>query len=641
MGAGNGHEPGQEDEAEWNMLCMQNRLRKPRKESKDEILRYHRMATKMRIKHEKMEASGAFVSVPLKVDCMPGFQTGVGWRNHRPPKDIDRLKTIAVDDLQLGEVHKGCVLFGRLSEQPQACGADHAVYTILQDLGNPDAIVKVSFHSGVQSTTCEQAALEFPVGSELGIQEPLFKVYKDGTTGIRVDNMQHVFGQVGGVVGQPRKPRTRWDPPRMRGTETSTSHSKPTCSHCGSEPAPGTNLKSCSGCMNASYCSSSCQKADWKKHKLVCGATGRGESSCTTDSPNLATKGFYCKDNDFKVARKGLSITPHPHFQWSKAVWAISPPNVSQDGCTATNHQFETLFCSSSPFGADVSMCHVSILEPRAESAALGVCLIKDGKIDKSWKFSSDGSKFCGDKIEPYGEQFSVGDVITVILRHGCLSFLKNGKDLGVCFSGFDETHRHYYLRGYFGAGMCNGFPVPGKANGGCMQIVHLPPMIAMDIVPKKVLRIVELKARNDLNGLAAQVMRLMPSGRVAVSTCDSGEEIAVLPKNLQPMTCGGDEPVQIQSERQTGPSLDQAREEAQADGGDEAHQQGHEGSSAAVCRTCSKSLGRSSFSKRSWKNFKSRGSLPQCQVCAEAVQDSTVNGQASCTEGPPTRLVQ
>ena len=30
-------------------------------------------------------------------------------------------------------------------------------------------------------------------------------------------------------------------------------------------------MKSCSACMNASYCSVDCQRASWREHKMICG----------------------------------------------------------------------------------------------------------------------------------------------------------------------------------------------------------------------------------------------------------------------------------------------------------------------------------------------------------------------------------
>ncbi|KAI9338834.1 hypothetical protein BDR26DRAFT_919345 [Obelidium mucronatum] len=41
------------------------------------------------------------------------------------------------------------------------------------------------------------------------------------------------------------------------------------CNSCGKTDS-GTNLKRCSSCQAAKYCSKECQKADWKSHKLVC-----------------------------------------------------------------------------------------------------------------------------------------------------------------------------------------------------------------------------------------------------------------------------------------------------------------------------------------------------------------------------------
>ena len=47
-----------------------------------------------------------------------------------------------------------------------------------------------------------------------------------------------------------------------------------TCLSCGKRRASGENMKSCSGCKCAIYCSKGCQRAHWKKkdggHKTMC-----------------------------------------------------------------------------------------------------------------------------------------------------------------------------------------------------------------------------------------------------------------------------------------------------------------------------------------------------------------------------------
>ena len=44
------------------------------------------------------------------------------------------------------------------------------------------------------------------------------------------------------------------------------------CRGCGNEKSSsGTNLLTCARCQAAKYCSAECQRADWKKHKSVCG----------------------------------------------------------------------------------------------------------------------------------------------------------------------------------------------------------------------------------------------------------------------------------------------------------------------------------------------------------------------------------
>merc|ERR1712008_104248 len=75
---------------------------------------------------------------------------------------------------------------------------------------------------------------------------------------------------------------------------------------------------------------------------------------------------------------------------------------------------------------------------------SFGLCLVKGGKIGQSWIYSTGiphpgkSSKDCGEHFYEYGETFGIGDVITVLLEDGRLSFAKNGKHFGVCFEGFD-----------------------------------------------------------------------------------------------------------------------------------------------------------------------------------------------------------
>ena len=42
------------------------------------------------------------------------------------------------------------------------------------------------------------------------------------------------------------------------------------CANCGAYGGKEGKLMKCSGCHAVHYCSSECQKADWKKHKLEC-----------------------------------------------------------------------------------------------------------------------------------------------------------------------------------------------------------------------------------------------------------------------------------------------------------------------------------------------------------------------------------
>ncbi|KAG0045324.1 hypothetical protein BGZ83_009438 [Gryganskiella cystojenkinii] len=59
------------------------------------------------------------------------------------------------------------------------------------------------------------------------------------------------------------------DPTKIRTTNDAVDkgHSEKECGLCGT---PEVLLKRCSRCKNQSYCSKSCQTADWKTHKTNC-----------------------------------------------------------------------------------------------------------------------------------------------------------------------------------------------------------------------------------------------------------------------------------------------------------------------------------------------------------------------------------
>ena len=65
----------------------------------------------------------------------------------------------------------------------------------------------------------------------------------------------------------------------------------PRCTKCKKQPD---NLKLCSGCKTASYCSRECQRTDWKAHKVICKFLGKEVTSTLdpleyyeTVAPNL------------------------------------------------------------------------------------------------------------------------------------------------------------------------------------------------------------------------------------------------------------------------------------------------------------------------------------------------------------------
>jgi len=602
-----------------------------------ETREHHRRTLQRTLEADRRQRTMGAVRLDFPINLLPGFGGGCGWQNHRPPADLDTLQPITVPELQLKKVHKGCVLWGTLCERCHYCGG---IYSVLQDEHDPEAIVIVSFHDGFEAKSQAEAEVEFPVGAKIGIQEPLFKVYRDGSTGIRVDDMRHVFGDVE-REGTSRSRRTRWKPQHKHRQAEDDGRGSDPCHACGHVPHSG-KLQRCSGCFLATYCSSTCQKKHWKIHK----------KTCTSKQPGLKNylpadaleKGLYTKHSDFKTAREPLSTTPEAQFRWSKDLWACSPPDISVDGRIATNVQMEAVCCSTAPFGADVTLCNLRVLPPVAEVMSVGLCMIDKGKIGRSWKYDSDGNKFCGDKLQRYAEGFGVGDIISVSLKNGNLSFAKNGKDLGVCYSGFAQVAPHrYYLRASFCAGYRNGMPILGRANGGRWEILE-PPFFIGDKVT--IMRLSQRAKFNDRQGI---VENHLPDGQVSVRLLDSKELVEVHPSNLErvrqqdiPTDDGGDDKCGGGGGQGCGSGRAVSSTDLPPEDRDdlaapvaETHHIEHSPASAshldpcfrgeinsdgllAACRVCAERLPRASFSKRSWKNWKSDRTPPKCLQCSE-----------------------
>ncbi|RPD59233.1 hypothetical protein L226DRAFT_465268 [Lentinus tigrinus ALCF2SS1-7] len=85
------------------------------------------------------------------------------------------------------------------------------------------------------------------------------------------------------------------------------------CHKCGRAPEEGERLRRCSGCFHVLYCSKTCQKDDWKRHKPVCQTNGSITLSYTRWNDQLQNLGY-----------ENLSAFSESMGQWMDAHnWAL------------------------------------------------------------------------------------------------------------------------------------------------------------------------------------------------------------------------------------------------------------------------------------------------------------------------------
>ena len=81
------------------------------------------------------------------------------------------------------------------------------------------------------------------------------------------------------------------------------------CETCGKKEGPDTHLLKCARCRHTVYCSTSCQKKDWKEHKKVCAP--RRVLRKTMQGQNRARKDTTCgacgKDMAEEIRARGYS----------------------------------------------------------------------------------------------------------------------------------------------------------------------------------------------------------------------------------------------------------------------------------------------------------------------------------------------
>lgn len=114
----------------------------------------------------------------------------------------------------------------------------------------------ISTGDALQHFTCSPLSNGLlKVGTIVLIRDPWFKMAADGGLCIRVEDCKDIAFDV-------------------------NDHG---CFACGRDDL---KLKKCGQCLGAFYCSSSCQKADWKNHRVICRSTGENDREHQPTSEN-------------------------------------------------------------------------------------------------------------------------------------------------------------------------------------------------------------------------------------------------------------------------------------------------------------------------------------------------------------------
>lgn len=97
-----------------------------------------------------------------------------------------RLKVISLEQVRLGRRHIGCRVEGNVCGVPLR---GTAIELLLSALDDKEKAVKVSAYNLLPvSAPMAQVRGLLPTGTRLTIKEPYYKSFRDGSSGIRVDN---------------------------------------------------------------------------------------------------------------------------------------------------------------------------------------------------------------------------------------------------------------------------------------------------------------------------------------------------------------------------------------------------------------------------------------------------------------------
>ncbi|KAH7096107.1 hypothetical protein BKA62DRAFT_720700 [Auriculariales sp. MPI-PUGE-AT-0066] len=113
----------------------------------------------------------------------------------------------------------------------------------------------------------------------------------------------------------------------------SNQHIASFCATCGSPSTHTATLKRCSGCAVTHYCSSNCQTADWKHHKVECGDLAQWAKEVGDEKLRVPDEAVRCLGRMLRSRKRN-----GPDSSWTNQVAAMQSLRSSLPPSSAESH---------------------------------------------------------------------------------------------------------------------------------------------------------------------------------------------------------------------------------------------------------------------------------------------------------------